>query len=99
MTTRKPTREPPPPYASIDHEVHRVAVHALRALYAGTASADQQQLALAFILEQLCDKDGLSYRPGKPDDTAFAEGRRWIGLQIVHLLKVSLSKKPTEQGL
>jgi hypothetical protein len=51
-----------------------------------------QQRALKFIIENLCGTYDLSYRPG-PDgdrDTTLAEGKRFVGLQIVKLLKVNL---------
>lgn len=64
---------------------------AIQALAAGTATEEQQKDALAFIIENICGTYDLSYRPDSPYETAFAEGRRFAGLQIVKLLKVNLA--------
>ncbi len=66
---------------------------AVQALARGDASADQQKRALKWIIEGACSTYDLSYRPGDEGrrDTDFAEGRRFVGLSIVKLLKVNLS--------
>ena len=66
---------------------------ALKALQAGKASEGQQQRALAWIVNTLCGTYDLSYRPGDDGsrDTAFAEGKRFVGLQIVKQLKIPTS--------
>ena len=65
---------------------------ALQALMRGDATQDQQQLALKFVIENLSGSYEVSYRPGEEGrrDTDFAEGRRFVGLQIVKLLKLNL---------
>ena len=65
------------------------SLYAVQALYKGTASPEQQQKALDFIIEKLADRNGMSYRPDNTHDTAFAEGRRWVGNQLVKFLKLS----------
>lgn len=63
---------------------------ALRALFQATADSEQQRRAMQYILEIICDRDGMSFRSG-PDgvrETDFAEGRRWVGNQIVRLSKL-----------
>lgn len=57
----------------------------MQALERGEADKDQQQRALQWILRASCIGD-LSYRPGSERDTAFAEGKRFVGLQIHKLL-------------
>lgn len=67
------------------------AVFALQALAKGIANAGQQQIALAYIKDQLCATDRMSFYPGADDGrraSDFAEGKRWIGLQIERLLKL-----------
>jgi hypothetical protein len=59
---------------------------ALKGLAAGTATADQQKHALDYIVRMLCGTYDLSYRPTSERDTVFAEGRRFVGLQLVKLL-------------
>lgn len=64
----------------------------LQALGRGDASPDAQQRALRWIIEKAAGTYEPSYRPGGEGerDTAFAEGRRHVGLQIVKLLKLNL---------
>lgn len=75
--------------------------YAVKAVIAGIASEAQQQRAMAFIINQVCGTYDLSYRPTSDRDTAFAEGKRFIGLQLVKFFKMNiaaLSGKNTEQG-
>jgi hypothetical protein len=68
---------------------------ALKALQSGTANAAQQQRALKWIIEPLCGTYDLSYRPGEDGerDTAFAEGKRFVGQQIVKQLKLTTPER------
>lgn len=68
---------------------------ALQALDRGEATPEQQLCAMDYILYTLSDRNGMSYRPGGVEgarDSDFAEGRRFVGNQIVNILKTSLSK-------
>lgn len=69
-------------------------VAALQAWRRGEATADQQRRSAEFVVFAISDRDGMSYRPGLDGgrDTAFAEGRRFVGNQIVKLTNLSLSK-------
>lgn len=70
-------------------------VAALQALRRGEANVDQQVRALEYILDTICDRNGMSFRPGGLEgarETDFAEGRRFVGNQIVKLTKLPLSK-------
>lgn len=64
---------------------------AIKVLAAGTANEFQQQRALSFIINKLCKTYDLSFR-ADPLQTAFAEGSRNVGLQLVKLVNVDLSK-------
>jgi hypothetical protein len=68
---------------------------ALKALHAGAANAGQQQRALNWIIEALCGTYDLSYRPGEDGerDSAFAEGKRFVGMQIVKQLKLTTEER------
>ena len=69
-------------------------VFALQALAAGNASSGQQQRALAFIRDAICEGDRLSFMPGGEDGrraTDFAEGKRFVAVQIRRFLRM----KPT----
>lgn len=62
---------------------------AIRALARGDATPEQQTRALTFIVEALCGTYDLSFRPNSERDTCFAEGRRFVGLQVVKLTKIN----------
>jgi hypothetical protein len=84
---RKP-RDPawfPAPYEARD-------VEALQALQRGDADAAQQALALNWIIETAAGTYEPSFRSdsdGGERETAFAEGRRFVGLQVVKMIKMS----------
>lgn len=65
---------------------------AIQALARGDAPPDAQKRALRWIIENAAGTYEQSYRPGQEGerDTAFAEGRRHVGLNIVKLLKLNL---------
>lgn len=76
------------PWKPIKYELGDIT--ALQALAQGEADAFQQKRALKWIV-QACGTYDLSYRPNSERDTAFAEGRRFIGLQIVKALHLNTS--------
>lgn len=74
-----------------DHVKAELAdAHALRAMHEGTASTEQQQRAMRWILTHACDVGGMPYWP-TDRDTAFACGRLFVGKQIGRLLTMDLS--------
>ena len=82
----KPRTPPWYPVAYTDSDMA-----AIKALSRGEATAAQQVHALKFIVETVSDCYDLSYRSddaGGERDTVFAEGRRFVGLQIVKLMKL-----------
>lgn len=62
---------------------------AFRALAAGNANDQQQKRALQWFVRGAADAYGLSFRAGDPHATAFAEGRRFAGLQVIKLVELS----------
>lgn len=64
---------------------------AIQAVAAGIANEHQQRRAFNWIIDAAAGTYDQSYRPDSPDQTAFAEGRRFVGLQIVKLLKINPS--------
>ncbi len=100
MPPRKPPELPKsepwkPPHWEIED------AGAIQALLRGEAQAHQQQRALAYIIETLCGTYDMSFRPTSERDTCFAEGKRFVGNQLVKLTKINLSKvtgKQSEQG-
>lgn len=76
----------PPSYDPAD-------VSAIQALVVGNATPDQQKRALTWIIEKACATYNTSYRPGGLEgdrDTAFAEGRRFVGTRLVYMLKLKV---------
>lgn len=65
-------------------------ISAIQALQRGSATADQQKRALDYIIN-LAGTYDLSYRPDNPRDTDFAEGKRYVGLQLVKALHINLA--------
>jgi hypothetical protein len=84
MKTPIPARDAtqPPAYEPSD-------VAAIQALATGAATAGQQVEALRWIVEMAAGTYDLSYRVD-PCATAFAEGRRFVGLNIVKLSKLRM---------
>lgn len=69
---------------------------AMQAMAKGTANGAQQIRALTWIIERAADTYGMSYRPGGHEgdrDTVLAEGRRFVGNQIIKLTKVKLGQQ------
>jgi len=68
---------------------------AMQALHNGDATPEQQKRALRWIIEAAADKNGQSYRPGGLEgerESCFAEGRRFVGLQLEKLIFVDIAK-------
>jgi hypothetical protein len=64
----------------------------VRAVAQGNASEREQQIAMDWIVQQAAGTYELSYRSdadGGERETAMAEGRRFVGLQIVKLVNMS----------
>ena len=79
----------PDPLARPDYT--EAEIQALRALLSGTATADQQKLALDWAVRAAGTHD-TSFRPGDSYLTAFAEGRRHFGTTLVWMLKSAPTK-------
>lgn len=86
MAKQAPASAPykPSPWENAD-------VAAIQALQAGTATPDQQRRALGYIVNVVCATYDMSYRPDSDRDTAFAEGKRFVGNQIVKMTKINLA--------
>ena len=78
----------PPAYEDAD-------VVAVQALAKGIANLDQQKRAFAWIIERAAGTYDMSYRPGGLEgerDTIFAEGRRFVGNQLVKMTKLRIGQ-------
>ena len=73
----------PAPYDDAD-------IHAMRALASGNANEGQQRRALDWIINKASGYYDLSFRPGLEGARAtdFSEGKRFVGAQVVKLMKL-----------
>lgn len=62
---------------------------AFQALERGEASDHQQKLALEWLMIRACGINDLSYWPDSERATSFAEGKRFVGLQVVKMLSLN----------
>ena len=62
---------------------------AIQALSRGEANSQQQIRALKWIVFELSRTYDLSFRSESQRDTDFAEGKRFVGLQIVKHTKIN----------
>lgn len=63
---------------------------AIQALIAGTATPDQQQRAIAWIVNNAAGTYEVCFEPDNERTTAFESGRRFVGIEIVKLSKLNL---------
>ena len=79
-----------PAWMPVAYDVREI--EAVKALARGEATVVQQQVALKWLIETACGTYDLSYRSdgdGGERETAFAEGRRFVGLQMVKLINLA----------
>jgi len=76
------------PCLRFDAEVADIA--AVQALNRGDAAPDQQKRALDWIITQLAAAGATTFQPDSTHATAFAEGRRYVGLKLARALAVSM---------
>jgi hypothetical protein len=80
---RSPSVRPwhPAPYTSDD-------IYALQNLAKGKAGEHQQKRVLAWIINSACATYEPEFIPDSESETAYAGGKRWVGLQIVKLINM-----------
>lgn len=69
---------------------------ALKAIYAGTASPDQQRAAFLWITRTAGRLNRMSFHPDSDRATAFAEGRRFVANLIMRLATTNPDELRTE---
>ena len=62
---------------------------AMQALQRGEATPDQQKRALDWIINRGAMTYDVTFHPEGDRQSAFAEGRRFVGLQVIKLLKIN----------
>lgn len=71
---------------------HRIAdAAAVQAIANGTASPDQQVRGMRWIIETACMTYDETFHPESERASAFMQGRRFVGLKLVVLVKVSIN--------
>lgn len=86
MAVKKLNDQPSP---ILPPEWDKADVSAMQALALGKATPEQQQRALNWIIYGAANTYDLDYRT-EPRDHAFVSGRRFVGLQIIKLIKLNL---------
>lgn len=77
-----------PPCFQFDADLPDIA--AVKAINRGDADPDQQKRAFDWIIKQLCAVQATTFQPDNPHATAFAEGRRYVGLKLALAVQLSL---------
>ncbi len=89
MKPSRPKSQPDRPWQM--PRVEDADIFALQAVAIGTANDAQQQRAYKYIVRTLCETDRITFWPGGEDGkraTDFAEGKRWVGLQLRRVEKM-----------
>jgi len=66
-------------------------IFAIQAVAKGIANEGQQQRAWDYIVRALCETERMTFWPGGEDGkraTDFAEGKRWVGVQLRRIEKL-----------
>ena len=79
--------KPVPPFFRCEWDIP--VVSAAQALQRGEATAQQQQEFLHWLINQACATYDISFQIEGDRETAFAEGRRFVGANVVKLQKLS----------
>lgn len=74
--------KPRSPYEGTPFGPHIIA--AVKSLFVGNATSEQQIAAIEWIVRDLCGRDELGYFPSTSDKD-FALGKRCVGMQILGL--------------
>jgi hypothetical protein len=82
---RKPVHQHwlPAPYSNAE-------AYAIKAVASGTANAGQQKIAIDWIIRMAGTYD-VTFQPDSERITAYAEGKRAVGLQIVKLINIPVT--------
>jgi hypothetical protein len=81
-------KDVPLPFAPAPYELADLT--AVQAVAAGTADGRQQQRAMKWIIENVCDTYGLGWHPDGDHASSFVAGRRFAGLQIVKAINLNV---------
>ena len=68
-------------------ELTEAEVVAIKACWVGEATSHQQRQAMNVVVDKLSMADRLPYQVGSFDQTAFLNGRAWVGKALRRILK------------
>lgn len=91
MAVKLPPQMQPPEWEPAD-------VEAFQALQRGDCPPHLQKRALEWLIRKAAATYELSFSPGDDRLTSFAEGRRFVGLQVVKMLSLDTNKMRTTHG-
>lgn len=89
MKSLRPRSQPDRPWQM--PRIEDADIFALQAVANGSANSAQQQRAYEYVLRSLCETERMTFWPGGEDGkraTDFAEGKRWVGLQLRRIEKM-----------
>ena len=66
-------------------------VNAIKAMFDGEADEFQQKTAMDVIMNKLGNAKDMSYRSKSERDTAFLEGRRFVGWVLANIIAVNMA--------
>lgn len=89
---------PKAPPQIIPPEYPVAVAYAIQALLRGEASPEMQKRALDWIIVHAAATYDQSFHPDNPHLTSFAEGRRFVGNQIIKMTKLDTRKLAQQQG-
>lgn len=78
-----------PPHFRCDWDIPTAA--SIQALIKGEATPDQQRGAMHWLINQACGTYNISFSEIGDRETCFAEGRRFVGTNIVKLNTLSIN--------
>ena len=81
----------PAPYEVAD-------VTAVQAIARGDADEHQQKRFYRWLLAELCRVNDLSFRPDSQRASDFAEGKRFVGLQVMKLFSLNAGALAKKEG-
>lgn len=72
-------------------------IHALQQVHRGEATPEQQKRLIAWILADVARVKELGYHP-TDRDSAFASGRRFVGLKLAEFITTNLENLKKKEG-
>ena len=76
--------------------VDEFAAGSIKALFRGDATEHQQKKVAEFILTEICGIGDLQYYPDSVRDSDFAQGKRFVGMELVRVKNMAMPKAKPE---